>query len=174
MSLPDGLMEYLSARDLLTREAALGRHPGLHEVLAEPETRRALLTWLSTDEPWDATAGDLAAQVLEYLHGAASEDDAAGVKPFLLHPDPQVRLRAYEFLLTLYFPDRNREAVFLLLTGMLSDESDMVRSAGAVYAERAGAGGELGGFLARWHALAPARGWEESESYELVGRLLGG
>jgi hypothetical protein len=170
--LPDDLAQYFATGDELARASVVEQHPGLPAALGTAETRARLLDWLSDEEPWQEDRTEMLVQVLQFLRGTASEADAPRVKPFLLHPRDRVRLRAYEFLTALYFPDRNREALFLLLNGMLSDEGDDVRAAGAAYAQRAGAVPELRDFLTRWRALAPARGWTGTQSYELVTRLL--
>ncbi|HOU40207.1 MAG TPA: hypothetical protein PK829_02960, partial [Promineifilum sp.] len=83
-----------------------------------------------------------------------------------------VRLAAYEFLLTLYYPDKNREALLQLLQNMLSDSEDAIRAAGARYADQADVAAELRSFLLRWQKTAPGQGWANTESFELVGRLL--
>lgn len=171
--LPDPWVAYFAAYDVLTREAVLRAHPELRDALQRPETREMLLEWLAGDAAWAPENAGLLPPVLEFLRPGAAEPEAARVKPLLMHPDPQVRLGAFEFLLTLYFPDRNPEALLLLLSGMLMDESERVRSAGAAYAARAGAQGHLREFLARWLAMAPARGWAGTESHEMVARLLG-
>ncbi len=106
------------------------------------------------------------------MRSKAQESEAAAVKPFLMHPDSFVRLKAYEFLLTLYFPDRNREAMFLLFNGMLSDREDQIRAQAARYIQRANAVADLKDFLSRWLKQASRQGWETTESYELVEQLL--
>lgn len=174
MTVPQGMLEYLAVADLLAREDVLRRNPELREFLGSQAARQGVSEWLASDGAWAGPSAAAVEGALDYLRQSAVPDDAAIVKPILLHPAERARLRAYEFLLGLYFPDRNPDAVFLLLTGMLSDESDMVRSAGAVYVERVGATGQLRTFLERWRNMAQARGWAGTESYEQVARLLAG
>jgi hypothetical protein len=172
MPLSEGVLEYLDARDALTREAVFRRHPALRDAVGTPGLRSELVEWLGTDPPWQPEQAERTARAIDLVRSGEAEDDAPTIKPFLLHPAERVRLRAYEFLLGLYFPDRNPDAVFLLLTGMLSDESEMVRSSGAAYVARVGARDQLRPFLQRWLAMAAARGWQGSESHDLVTRLL--
>lgn len=174
MPVPQGMLEYLTAADLLARDNVLRRHPGLRELLDSPSARQGLSEWLGSDEAWAGPSAAAVEGAIDYLRQSALPDGAAIMKPFVLHPSERVRLRAYEFLLGLYFPDRNPDAVFMLLAGMLSDESDMVRAAGAAYVQRVGATGELRPFLERWRNTAEARGWAATESYGLVAGLLEG
>ncbi len=171
-SFPDQVKEYLASDDALVRKQLFQREPGLQQTLADPETRAAILNWLADDQAWEPSVEGLIQNCLIFLQGDASVSEDKTVRSFLLHPNPYVRLRAYEFLLSLYFPDKNREALFLLLHGMLSDSDDAVRTQAARYIERAGAVEELSQFLERWYKTAPNLGWEGTESFELVGRLL--
>ncbi|HEY0017460.1 MAG TPA: hypothetical protein VGC13_14210 [Longimicrobium sp.] len=173
IGLPEPLGAYLTAYDVLTRDAVLRAHAGLRDELQRPETRSTLLAWLASDDAWSPEGAGVLPAVLEFLRPAAVPSEAARVRPLLMHPDPPVRRGAFEFLLTLCFSGRNPEALLLLLGGMLMDEDETVRRTGADYASRAPADGELRDFLKRWLVLAPARGWTGSESYELVKRLLG-
>jgi hypothetical protein len=170
--LPDLLAEYFASGDALSRADVQRDHPELPELLAAPETRTVLLEWLAGEEPWDVRHAESVSGVLRFLRRQASDADAPRIKPFLLHPNPGVRLAAYEFLTALYYPDINHDALFLLLNGMLMDESDEVRRTGADLVQRVGAPPELRAFLTRWRAMAPARGWEGTASFELITRLL--
>src|SRR5260370_22553026 len=170
--IPAGVREYLSTTDSLYRAEVAQRYPDLQKALNDPATRKAVLDWLASDEAWDSANSGFTSNCLEFLRAGATEGEAQIVRGFLLHPEPQVRLRAYEFLLTLYFPDKNREAMFLLLHGMLSDNDDMVRAQAARYIERANAVAELRDFLQRWYKTASDRGWAGTERFELVERLL--
>ena len=140
--------------------------------MALAEIRQAIVAWLSGDEAWQGEAEILAENCIEFLTPKAAADEAAVIKQFLLHANPHIRLRAHEFLLTLYFPDRNREALFMVLHAMLSDQSETIRREAAGYIQRAGAVVHLRPFLERWQAQARERGWAETESFELVARLL--
>ena len=170
--IPSEIRAYLSTNDSLFRVQIAQHYPGLQQTLNDPASRKAILNWLASDEAWDPTVSGFTSNSLEFLRAGAVEDEAQIVRGFLLHSDPQVRLRAYEFLLTLYFPDKNREAMFLLLHSMLSDTDDMVRTQAARYIERANAGTDLKDFLQRWYKTAPDRGWDGTESFELVEHLL--
>jgi hypothetical protein len=163
---------YFSSGDALSRAQLVQTHPELEQTLNSPELIAQLLHWLSTNEPWAETNVNLTMHVLVFLRTHARESDASIVKVFLLHNDPLVRLRAYEYLLTLYFPDKNREALFLLLQGMLSDQDEQVRAEAAGYIQRADAVSYLRGFLERWITTASERGWGNNESYELIERIL--
>jgi ADP-ribosylglycohydrolase len=171
-AIPAEVREYLSTSDSLYRAQVVQRYPDLQQTLNDPATRKAILDWLTSDEAWEPSLSSFTSNSLALLRVGAAQEEAQIVRSFLLHPDPWVRLSAYDFLLTLYFPDRNREAMFLLLHGMLSDNDDMVRAQAARYIERADAVDELRDFLQRWYKEAPGRGWADTESFELVGGLL--
>jgi len=170
--IPPEVKAYLVSPNVLAREQLRQSYPDLEQVMSDPQTRKAIVDWLTSDDAWVEANASFAMRCLEFLLENASEEDATVVKTFLLHPDPLVRLRAFEFLLTLYFPDKNREAMFLLLHSMLFDSDDPVRVVGASYIDRANAIGELRQFLQRWIKVAISRGWENTRSYELVGQLL--
>ncbi len=172
--IPTEVREYLSVNDSLARLQLFQNHPGLKDLLEDPQTRAAVLDWLGSEEAWEGSRSTFVVSCLELLRPAAQPSDEQIVRAFLLHPDPFVRLRAYEILLTLYYPEHNRNAMFLLLHGMLSDPDDRVRVSAASYIRGVGAAGELEGFLRRWLKLAPEKGWEGSESFELVQQLLAG
>lgn len=174
LDIPIAVHEYLAVNDSLARAQLFQSHPDLKLVLADPRTRAAVLDWLGTEEAWEPSRSSFVANCLAFLRAGAQQDDEQVVRAFLLHEDPFVRLRAYELLLTLYYPEHNRNAMFLLLHGMLSDPDDRVRVSAAAYIQGVGAAGELKGFLQRWLKLAPERGWEGTESFEMVERLVAG
>lgn len=166
------LKAYFSSGDALSRAQLLQMHPQLQETLNSPELLTELLQWLSTNEPWDEANVSLTINVLGFLRAHSRESDASIIKVFLLHTNALVRLRVYEYLLTLYFPDKNREALFLLLQGMLSDHDEQVRAEAASYIQRADAVEYLRGFLERWIKTAADQGRGNTESFELIERLL--
>ena len=170
--IPTEVKAYLATNDVLFREQLRQRYPNLEQLLGAPQTRKAILDWLASEEAWDDAAAQFVMRCLEFLQNGATEEEASTVKTFLMHPDAFVRLRAFEFLLALYFPDKNREAMFLLLHGMLFDPENAVRISGAEYIDRANAVAELREFLQRWSKVAASRGWENTDSYELVQQLL--
>ena len=172
MDIPDAVRSYLATEDALARAQLVADHPEIEAVLADDDTRRAILDWLSEAEAHRPENTSLVAGSLEFLRSGAGPQDAAAVRSYTLHPDSGVRLRAFELLLTLYFPDRNRDALLMVLQSMLTDADDLVRTAGARYVDRAGAAPELGAFLAGWTQEAPARDWHTGESAEVVDRLL--
>lgn len=172
LEIPTEVKAYLASNDVLFREQLRQRFPNLEQLLGDPQTRKAILDWLASEEAWDDSAAPFAMRCLEFLQNGATEEEAPIVKTFLLQPNAFVRLRAFEFLLTLYFPDKNREAMFLLLHSMLFDPDDAVRNSGAAYIDRASAVMELRGFLLRWSKVAASRGWENTESFERVQQLL--
>lgn len=167
------LREYIASDESMTRVTVLERHPGLAQRLKTPETRRELLAWLETDEAWAPGQAGFTGKVLQFLRDAADPGEAPAIRPFLLHEDAFVRLRAHEFMLTLYFPDRNRDALLAVIQQMLVDPAEPVRAAGVRYLERAGAGPEFTPFLRRWvwqRQQAPSS--QPAESVELAERLL--
>jgi len=165
--------EYIASDESMTRVTILQRHEGLKERLKTPETRRGIIDWLGTAEAWqDANAG-FVNKCIQFLNDGAKEAEADTIRPFLLHGDPFVRLRASEFLITLYFPDRNPEALLGVLQIMLLDREDAVRTAGLRYVERAALQDRFHAFLERWVALERGRGVRGTESLEVAERLLG-
>lgn len=166
------IREYFSSGDDCHRASILERYPDLKETLREKETRSAILDWLATDEAHAESFTELVFNLLEYIRVGVSENEVSTIRPFLLNPNPAVRLRSYEVLLTLYFPDKNKEALFVLLHSMLSDDDEMIRAQAVNYIERANATKELLPFLERWRKMAIERGWSKKESFELVERLL--
>jgi hypothetical protein len=172
--IPPEVKEYLSMEDGLARVELLHQHPRLEERLQDPATRQAVLDWLGGNEARQPAWSGLAASALAFVRPGITPDDAPVVRTFLVHPVPAVRRGAFELLLTLYFPDRDREALLMLLHSMLLDADDTVRSAAARYVERIGLAEELGAFLRSWLEAAGARSWADTESYELVNRLTGG
>ena len=171
MSIPPVIRSYLATEDGMARAQLGSDHPELERQLADPATRRAVLDWLRTDQAQRPEFAELVMGCIGFLRAAAEPDETPVVRPFTLHPAPEVRLRAFEFLLTLYFPERNRDALLLVLQSMLADADDAVRTQGARFVERAGAGAELGLFLAHWSQQAADRDWDTGEAAELVERL---
>lgn len=172
MDVPEHVVQYLANAGSLARARIEHEHPELPEQLASAEVRGKLLDWLAGAEAREPGAAGLVASTLETLRPHAQPAEATTIRPFTLHDQPLVRLRAYEYLLTLYFPDRNREALMLVLQSMLSDPDDGVRRLGARYVDRADAGAELRAFLTLWVAQAQDRGWDTGQAYELVTKEL--
>jgi len=171
--LPIEVRAFLSTNDSLAQAELAQRYPDLNATLADPAVRAAVLAWLADDDAWVEANAHITLNALRYLRSAADPGEAQAIRPFLLHPQPRVRLAAYEFLLTLYYPDKNREALLQLLQNMLSDSQDAIRAAGARYAQQADVTPELHSFLQRWQKTAGGQGWTDTESFELVQRLLG-
>lgn len=170
--IPPEVKQYLSSDDDLLRARLVQQYPRLQETVDDPKTRVAILEWLASDEAHEKSSAGFASACLKFLRAKASQNEAPIVKTFLLHTDSHVRLRAYEFLLTLFFREKDREAMLGLLHSMLSDSDDMVRAQSARYIERTGAADELQDHLQRWHLDALSRGWRGTQSFELVEHLL--
>lgn len=171
-TIPKEVRAYLSTNDSLARAQLKQQVADLDEKLNAAETRTAVLNWLTTDDAWADTAVHFTMNCLSYLRGKASPDEAPTLRAFLLHPQPAVRRAAYECLLTLYYPDKNREALLQLLQNMLSDTDEAVRVEGARYVKQSGVAPDLKSFLQRWYKVAQDQGRSDSESVELVERLL--
>jgi hypothetical protein len=169
-AIPIEVREYLSTNDSLVRAQISQRYPNLSDILDSPSTRAAVLAWLGSNEAWEDSLIHFTINSLKYMQGKASTDESQTIRAFLLHPHPQVRLAAYENLLTLYFPDKNPEALMQLLQNMLSDNDEMLRVEAAHYVKQSGVAAELKGFLQRWRQMGVAP--ENSESRELVDGLL--
>lgn len=166
------VQRYLESEDAFARAQLLQANPNLETELQSADVRQAILTWLSVEDAWQRDTESLTENCIEFLTPKAAPGEAETIRQFSLHSNPHIRLRSYEFLVNLYFPDRNREALLVVLQAMLSDQSETIRREAAGYIERAGAGADLQPFLRRWQAQAAERGWTESESFELVARLL--
>ncbi|MCB0088458.1 MAG: hypothetical protein KDE54_11140 [Caldilineaceae bacterium] len=172
-ALPENIQKYLTVwNDTLARGVLLDEQPELAGLMDEPNTRQTLLDWLAGSESLAPQNARLTANALQFLRPQAQSSDAPIVRKLLMHPDAIVRLRTYEFLLTLYFPDKNPEALIMLLNSMLMDADDTIRTQGVRYIQRANAVTELRDFLVSWQQAAAGRGWLNSESYELVQQLL--
>lgn len=172
-ALPENIQKYLTVwNDTLARSTLLEEQPELTGLMDEPSTRQTLLDWLAGSESLEPQNVLLTANSLQLLRPQAQSSDAPVVRKLLMHPEALVRLRTYEFLLTLYFPDKNPEALIMLLNSMLMDADDTIRTQGVRYIQRANAVAELHDFLVSWQQAATARGWLTSESYELVQQLL--
>ena len=171
-SIPPEVMDYLSSNDSLLRAQLFQRYPNLQQTLDDPSTRNAVLGWLAGGEAWEEKMTHFTMNCLKYLRAKATADESQIIRSFLLHPDSHVRLAAYEHLLTLYYPDKNREALVQLLQNMFTDNEEALRVEAARYATQAGVGAELKGFLVQWRKLAEAKGLGLMPSTELVDRLL--
>lgn len=168
--IPLEVQEYLSAGDGLGQVAVEEAHPNVKATLNAPETRNALLRYLASDDPWVTPTPGFSVNALTFVLSGATPEEAEFVRPLLLHPVPEVRVRAYNFLVAVAAGDRGM--LVALLQSMLLDSDDMVRVAGVRHIERTETAGQLRTFLQRWMKLAPARGWEGEESYELLEQLL--
>ncbi|MFH1748263.1 MAG: hypothetical protein ABIG44_14610 [Planctomycetota bacterium] len=170
--IPNEVREYLVSSDGMVRQLLGQKHPDLKETLARPETRQAVLAWLASDEPWQEEHLGFTGNSLQYLIPAAAETEAAGIRPFLLHPHALVRRRAHEYFVTLYFPDKNPPALLATLQNMLLDSDDGIRTAGMRFVKRGERLDEFRPFLRRWVRIAEQRGWQKSESLEIATGLL--
>ncbi len=169
---PAPVMQYLSTRDSLVRAQLAEQYPELQQQLNDPATRTAILKWLGSEAAWEPSALPIVLNSLERLIGGPVED-AQVVRPFVLHPDSFVRIAAFEFLLSLYYPDKNPDALLMVFQNMLSDKSDKVRSLAAHYIENINIAGELREFLERWYKNAQNLELGATESFERIGRILG-
>jgi HEAT repeat protein len=170
-NIPAPVLQYLATKDSLIRAQIAAEHPDLQQILGNPATRSAILDWLRSEAAWEPSAASLVSNCLELLRGGSAEETPV-VRPFVLHPDPFVRIGAFEVLLSLYYPDKNPHALLLVFQNMLSDNADNVRSLAAHYIETIQVTGELKEFLERWHKNARNVGWEATESFERIGRIL--
>ena len=172
--LPDEVRAYLLSRANARMLARLReQNPGLEERMDSPRTRQMLFSWLGGREGRSEELALLAAAALQFLYSVRDEEEAAVVTALLEHASAPVRLRSFEALLIPLFAAREIERMKPLLRAMLADADDLVRSAGARYVQRTSTADELRPFLEEWRAAAPARGWQSTESFQLVARLLG-
>lgn len=171
-NVPAVVRRYLQSGDALTRAQLLREYPELAAELESDAVRQAILVWLSDEAAWRGDAERLVENCIEFLTARATADEAGVIRPFALHSNPHIRLRSFEFLLSLHFADHNQEALIVVLQSMLADQSEIVRREAAAFIEKTGVLGELRPFLLRWRAQAVERGLAETESFELVDRLL--
>jgi hypothetical protein len=168
---PD-VKEYLSATDPMSRAGVKTRYPGIENKMKEPRTHSDILTWLASEFPWKSEYASFAANCLSFLYSEASESERERLRPFLLHYDAQVRLKAYDYFVLTYFPDKNKQALLLLMESMLVDDDDRVRIAGIRYIERIGAEKEFINVFRAWQFLASLKAWQQSGSAELVAGII--
>jgi hypothetical protein len=172
--IPPAVREYLSTEDVLYRAELSRRKPEVEEQLRAAATRAAVREWLGSEDAQDESRGNLVANALNYLLSAGPDrNDIRLVRSFLQHPLSLVRLRAYEYLASMYFRDGRRDALLEVLARMLDDPHDSVRAQSIRLIQRVGADAELHPVLVQWHRAADQRGFVGGESYELASRLIG-
>jgi hypothetical protein len=172
--IPPAVREYLSTGDVLYRAELSRRLPELEEQLRDPATQAAVREWLGSPDAQEESRGELVANALNYLLDAGPDPaDAQLVRAFLQHPLHLVRLRAYQYLASMYFRDDRRDALLEVLSRMMDDPHDSVRAQGIRLIERVGAETELRPVLVQWHRTADQRGFAGGDSYELASRLIG-
>ncbi len=125
--IPESVREYMTAADGLGHFAVQQRHPDLEQVLHSPGTRQTLLRYLSSREAWQDTSVNFTMNILAFLLGNATLSEAPIVRPFLRHPHAGVRLRAYQYLMGVYYPARDRGAIDPLLKDMAADPDAAIR-----------------------------------------------
>ncbi len=169
---PDEVKQYILATDAMTRGRIAEQHPDVVRKLEQPSTRAGMLEFLANPSAFSAGALSLATGYLAYLGHAPAAAEAPIVRSHLLHPATPVRLKAYEYLLMLYFPDKNRDAMYLLLQQMLQDPQDQVRAAAARYVESTSTLDQFRPTLARWLDVAAQRGWAGGDAHEKIERMI--
>jgi hypothetical protein len=169
--LPADVLEYLTAGDGLGIRAVEAKYPGIRTKLKSPEIRAALFRYLASDEAWQAAHPGALIGAIGVVRDGAVAAEIPFVRPLLLHPEGKVRLQAYEFLMAVYYPN-HLETVLTLLPLMLLDGDDGVRAQGAQYIKGLKTPEEIRPFLDRWLALAPTRGWDKQDSFEIVQGLV--
>src|SRR5207342_3196081 len=73
--IPVAVQEYLSTNDGLGRAAVEQQHPNVKAVLNAPETRKALLAYLASDDPWVTPSPGFAMNTLTFVLSGASQDE---------------------------------------------------------------------------------------------------
>lgn len=171
-AIPVDVREFLTAGDGLGQAAVMERHPNVKQNLKSPETRAALVAYLSSNEPWDNPTPSLTLNALAHIQRGATPEEAEHIRPFLLHDNPWVRLRTYQYLMVLFYPTKERQSMLTLFAGMLLDPDEVVRLQGARLITGTQTEKDLTPFLTRWLQTAKARGWEKLDSYLTVRDLL--
>jgi hypothetical protein len=171
-TIPAEVKEYLSSKDSHFRAELTRRRPKLVDMVNSKETRTVLFDWLASPQSWHASFSAFTANILEFLRNGAVPRETSIVRPFLLHEDALVRLRAYEFLFTVYFSRKSRESMLLLLNSMLRDPDELVKTQSIRYIERAQLTAHFRPEFDRLRTDAEARGARATESYELLQRFL--
>ena len=168
--IPIEVRDYLTANDGLAQAAVKEKYPNLRQTLDAPETRAAIIRYLASREPWADKSG-FTRNVLGFLQNGASEEEAASIRPLLRHPDPWVRLRTYEYLMAIYYPPRDHQAMSNLFQEMLDDSDEIVRVQAARWIKGLNMSSEMHDFLQRWVKLAVERKWDTQESFSLIQAL---
>jgi hypothetical protein len=170
--IPTEVREYLTAGDGLARKAVQAQHPDIKEKLQSPEMRVKLLQYLAGEEPWQDADPGLAINALGVVQTGAKAEETASIRPLLMHREGMVRLGAYQFLMAVYYPAGERGSMLTLFQAMLLDPEAMVRAQAAQFIRGLKMHAPLKPFLERWVKLAPARGWDKDDSFEVVRSML--
>jgi hypothetical protein len=176
-AVPQEVLQYLSSEDGLFRADLVQQRPDVTAMLQDPTVRSELLRWLATPEARQEGMAGLTANSLAHVRTSIEAGDRARItelaEALSQHPNYLVRLRSYELLLTLSFPSKDQPRMEALLSSMLGDPHDIVRSQAVRQIARASdAGVNLQHLLRAWHQQAPERGLVGTESYELAQRAL--
>jgi hypothetical protein len=170
--IPSDVREYLTAGDGLARKSVEAQHPDIRQKLQTPDTRAKLIRYLASDEPWQDPSPGMAVNTLGVLQAGAKQEEVPVIRPYLMHPQPQLRLRAYEFLMSVYYPAGERGSMLTLFQSMLLDSEDTIRMQGAQFIKGMKGQTELQPFLERWLKLAPQKGWDKTDSFGAVQNLV--
>jgi hypothetical protein len=170
--IPVEVRDYLTAGDGLAQAAVVEKYPNVQRTLRTPATRAAILRYLASDEPWKDPTPGFTINALAFLQGSASAKEAPTIHGLLRHPNPWVRLRAYEYMMGVYYPASDRAAMITLFEEMIMDTDEINRVQSARWIKGVNAAPEMSGFLQGWIKTAVKRKWDHQESFEIVQGLL--
>lgn len=127
------LVEYLTASDGLGAAAAEERHPGIRAQAESPEVRRQLMTYLQSKAALKPENTDFTLGALRVVQTRATANEAATFASLEKHPEPLVRLAAYESEYAGYFAQKESKAMRRLAERMLRDPDERIQTRGRDY-----------------------------------------
>jgi hypothetical protein len=169
--IPIEVRDYLTAGDGLGKAAVMQQHPQVEQTLRAPNTRVALVNYLSSREPWQDPPA-LTIGALAHLQNGASEKESVKIRPLAKHPEALVRLRVDEYLMAIYYPGRDEAQMANLFQEMLQDRDEIVRVQSARWIQGLKLGPPMRVQLNQWAKLAVERKWDRYESFEIIQGLL--
>jgi len=170
--IPVEVRAYLSAGDSIGHLEVTQKYPNVERTLASPEVRAAILRYLRSDEAWKEPNPGFMIGALTFLQGAASAKELPAVQGFVVHRNPWVRVRAYEYMMAVYYPAGDSASMVKMFEKMLVDPDEVVRVQAARWIQGVGVVAAMRGYLQNWIQRAPERMWDHQESFTIIQELL--
>lgn len=169
--IPSEVRAYLSAGDGLGQASVREQHPDLDRVLNAPSTRSAIVAYLASEETLKDSDPGFAMNALAFLQSAANAQEAGSIHRLLRHPNPSIRARAAGYMMAVYYPVRDRNAMLSLFKETLNDSDETVRVQTARWIKGTDSAPLLEGFLENWTLLARKNKWDKTESFQIIQSL---